>query len=158
MPVLTRERLAVALEIDQREMIRQDLNAALAEAQSVREILPELGSGWTELTGIERLKNKGDWECNCNVTRPGPRSEVRRRPRRRPLASLGIGHRKIRVGSPMELSGDDLEPGVREYIDATMERRTRKFWLARADAATREKDHAFAYQCQYAAGWMLLFQ
>ncbi len=152
MPVLTRERLAVALGIDQLEMIRQDLNAALAEAQSVRESRPDLA--WPYAVIGRALEKQGRPGDAIAMYKTGAQKLGSSASFTMPWSLVSESDTgKFALDRLLELSGDDLEPGVREYIDATMERRTRKFWLARADAATREKDYAFAYQCQYAAGW-----
>jgi hypothetical protein len=151
MPVSERDRLAAILGIQPLEMVRQDWDAALMQAQSVLKLRTDLA--WPYAVVGRALERSGLSAEAVKMYEAGARklcSSVSFTGEWRYAFTTGS---KFAVDRLLALPKDALDPSVREYMDAVMNRRLRDYWLAQAKASTEKGDFNGAYEYLYAAGW-----
>ena len=146
------EQLATALGINQREMVRQDWDTALLQAQSVLNLRVDLA--WPYVVAGQAFERRGCPDdavamYKAGAMKLGSSSSFTALWSFVPHSATG----KFAVDRLLTLASHNLEASLQKYVNATVERKTRNFWLNHANAATEQGDHRAAYQYLYAAGW-----
>jgi hypothetical protein len=152
MPAPKCEQLASALGIDQREMMRQDWEAALSHSQSVLKVRADLA--WPYAVAGQAFERLGCPEDAVKMYEAGVKklgSSSSFTAHWSSVSDSGTG--KFAVDRLLALAKDDFELTVKEYLKAIVEKKVRNFWFTCADTATKEGDHNAAYEYLCAAGW-----
>jgi tetratricopeptide (TPR) repeat protein len=146
------EQLAAILRLEPNELIKRDWHTALSKSQSVLKLRSDLawpygvaGRAFEELGRIEaaaELYKAGVKKLGSSSSFTEPWSLV---------SKSGTG--KFAADRLLTLAYADLEPAIKQYLDAIAGKKVRDFWFAGGNAAATEGDFRTAYDCYFAVGW-----